>query len=199
MSAVAKYLLAGFVLFFTGCAHKTVNKTTLLSYLQEDRNGTSGAATVNGVRYKVTFRPNDLIIEHELKAKPGYNKDSLRTVYSDCLYFVLTISQDSTEIFGRLSENYETLLRQVSFGMKELVTLKENRDNGSVFFLADYVYPRMYGSTGGTSVLLCFQDPGLKQLKEFTIEVKDFLGQSGEYLRFRFLKQDLDHIPDLKL
>lgn len=198
MQVIAKYLLICLVPLFAGCAHRTVDKPALLNYLQQEQNGTSGSATINGAHYKVTYRPADLIIEQELKVNSGYNKDSLREIYSNCLYFVLSMSRDSTDIFGRLSENYVALLKQVSFGMQELVTLKDN-DSHQVFFLADYTYARMYGSTGGTSVLLCFRDPGLKKLDKFTIEVKNFLNQNEEDLQFQFLKKDLDHIPDLKL
>jgi hypothetical protein len=196
MPVISRYFLTVLILVFANCANKTVSKATLIDYVKDERNGTCRSTTVNGTQYKITYRPIELILEQELKANSGYNKDSLRTVYSDCLYFVLSMNRDSTEIFGRLSENYETLLKQVSFGLQELVTLK---DKDQVFFLADYAYPRMYGGTGSTSVLLCFHDPKLKELEEFTIDVKDFLNQSEENLQFQFSKQDLDHIPDLKL
>jgi hypothetical protein len=114
------------------------------------------------------------------------------------LYFILSISKDSAEVLGKLTENFNTLLKDFSFNLQEYIFLKDNSTN-SVYYLKDFVYPRLYASTSSTSVLLCFKEKELVNKNDLTIYIKDFVNNSGDKLKFNFSKKDIDNTPSLKL
>src|SRR6185312_2947060 len=107
-----------------GCRRASlVNKATLLSYIHEKEHGLIQENNSAGIVYSLRYKPRDLVMLQDLQCDPNSNRDSLKAMYSDCLYFVLSISQDSTEIFGRLREDYASLLKKISFGLNEQVRL----------------------------------------------------------------------------
>lgn len=190
-----------FVCLFLSCSNKyRTDKVTLIEYIKNEENGLTHEVILGPNNYRVTYRPTELILEQELKANASCNRDSLFEVYADCRYFVLSLKHDSLEIFGRRYNNFEELLKRISFNMSDYVTMVDQK-SGDVFYLSDYVYPRMYNSTSSTSILLCFKDPRLTTTKDLTLHVKDFLSeaQQQEILNFNFLKTHIDNIPTLQL
>ncbi len=199
MRTVIIYLLAGLCAFlFSACHNKVTSKEALIDYIKDEAHGTIKSATSSGILYRIAFRPVDLIVEHELKANKNYNKDSLKDMYSDCLYFTLSLSRDSMDLFGGMSDNFEELLKKISFDLRESITLNA-KESGTVFYVADYIYPRMFHSTGNTTILLCFKDKELRKLKDFSIQIKDFVNETDEVVVFDFLKKSLDKTPYLVL
>jgi hypothetical protein len=192
-----KYLfLLGFVTGLTYCQRKTLNKQELLKYINLKENGVSSSHVTQGIEYKLTYRPLDFIIEQELHADPTLSHDSLRNVYSDRLYFVLSVSQDSSELFSHRRPDFEDLLKKFSFGLSEVIRLNMNEID---YYVSDFVYPRMYASTNSTSVLICFKDKQFKSPNDFKFCVKDFVNNSPEEIKFQFFSDDINNIPNLKL
>jgi len=187
------------VLFLSSCAFKGhVNKETLVEYVNNVNNGLAKEVIASNIRYKIVYKPLDLIIEQELRANSNYKQDSLKNLYSNCLYFILSISRDSSDVLSLPRPDFTSLLKTISFELNNKIILTENSTN-SVFYLGDFIYPRMYGSTRSASILLCFKDPGLQNISDFTISVQDFVNNSPHNLEFEFESIDLENIPKLKL
>lgn len=175
-----------------------VDKKTLLEYTNNARNGLVKEETSEAIVYSLKYKPVDLIIAQDLLVNPAYNRDSLRNLYSDCMYFTLSVSQDSSEIFSRQRGNYTELLKTLSFGLGEKIRMIKT-DHKPEIYLGDFVYPRLYGSTPQASVLLCFKDKALNTAGDLTIYIKDFINNSNEELKFSFLQKDIAQTPSLKL
>ena len=177
---------------------ESVENSVLMAYINNKNNGVKRECESNGINYSLKYKPQDLIVQQDLEGHPRFNKDSLRAFYSDCKYFVLAISYEGKEIFSARSKAFESMLKEVSFGLKEDIFLEEN-ETGELFYLTGFIYPRLYGVTPFTSILLCFKDKRLKTIGDFTLYVKDFLNGSAQNLKFEFSKKDIDRIPTLKM
>lgn len=196
---VFKISLWGIIaLCFAACEIKPVDKKTLFQYVSNKEHGLIQEHTCGDVIYSLRYRPLDLVVEQELQSNPKARRDSLKSSCADCLYFVLSISQDSSEIFSRLRTNYAELLTKIAFGLKEQVRLVGAKQSQDIY-LSDFIYPRLYGGTPNTSVLLCFKSNGLKHTDDYAVYIKDFINDDPEELKFTFSKRDLDRIPPLKL
>ncbi|WP_010518696.1 hypothetical protein [Croceivirga radicis] len=159
-----------------GCNTKTFEtKEELWSYLKNPENGYQQAKTINGVTYSLTFKPTDLLVKQELNST--YSKEdveSLRTKYRDYLYFILSISTNNQEILSKKVSNraeFGAMVSQLAFGMGDKVNLITfNKDT---LDLLDYVYPRMYGMSNSTDLLLVYKkndDVLSQQSLRFTLE-----------------------------
>jgi hypothetical protein len=191
-------ILIGLVLFCGSRGlKKTADRDTLLKYLALEAHGTTCSQTSAEVNYKLTYKPNSLVVQQWLRG--GHrNADSLFRSLNDCLYFTLQLSRGGSELFGRISADFDALLKKTAFGLGEEIVLKDDT-SGELFYLADFACPRMYGSTPATSILLCFKDPQLNRLQHFTIRIRDFVNANPEHLSFHFSKKNLDKVPALKL
>lgn len=185
------------LLFLSGCGNSaSVDKKALFSYIGRAGNGLIQKELRNGVTYCLKYRPNDIIIEQELQVHPQLDKDSLRKCYSGCRYFVLSLSKDGNELFSSVSQDFNALLKTISFELKKEIRLIQN---GSEFQLTDFVFARTFITAPYSSVLLCFKNEDLTTSEDLVVSIKDFVNQNTEELKFRFRKEDLNTIPSLKL
>lgn len=191
-------LVAVVLLFVVSCSKKqSVDKVELLNYISAPEHGLFQSQESSGVIYSLRYKPNDLIIEQELLIHPSYNTDSLKKSYSGNLYFILSLSRDSADIFSRRTNDYVNLLNKVAFGLKEFICLKT--DKQKTVHLHNFIYPRLYGSTSDTQILLCFNDDDLAERNGFSVWIKDFVNDSDESLRFNFSKNVLENVPSIKI
>lgn len=195
-----KYVISTLTIFqILSCSlDRNVNKDQLISFMNSGENGLRKQESRLGVCYTLTYRPVDFIIEQEVKVNPNFDKDSIRKTYSDCLYFILNISRDSSETATHPSQSFTSYLKVLSFELKDYITLKGSNSK-SILYLSDFAAPRTYGMTGSTSVILCFKDSRVKKLDDFTIFIKDFINGSEEELRFNFFIKDIKNTPTLEL
>ncbi len=189
--------IAVLFVFFMNCQFSdTVSKDELISFVNDEANGLCNKKELEGVQYTITYKPIDLIIVRWLKKNSSTDLDSLRSSFKNTVYFSLDISVDSTDAFGRMSANCPDMLKVVSFGLQEHIILKD--ETGQEFYLSDFVYPRLYGNTNKTSVLLCFENENLNLNGDLNIYCSDFINGSIEKIKFNFKNTDITKIPKLR-
>ena len=115
------------------------------------------------------------------KEAPPEKIAALRERYGQYLYFSLSLSRDDQEVLNSVAgdrQAFGAMVNQLAFGMGEQVHLfTEKRDT---IPLLDYVYPRMYGMSKSTSLLLVYPREGLEEAQSLTLTVKDLGFGTGE-------------------
>jgi hypothetical protein len=197
LKSIFKIVILVSAFLLGACSAESLSKKELIKYLNNEKNGTVRSRTELGKQYKLVFRPSDLVIERELAAKK-LNPDSLKASLQNRLYFILSLSADSAELFRYDNERFGSLLKDVSFRLAEYISLKDE-ENKQEFFLSDFICPRTYGMGSSTSVLLCFDDKDLSKTRKYTLYIRDFLNESPDKLKFEFDRTDLEKVPRLKL
>lgn len=179
---------------FSACYQKTFDsKEVLMKYLQNEENGYIQKKTVNGVDFSLMYRPTDLFINQELrKFKKTNDIDSLRRKYNNYFYFNLVISKNQQDILSSMVTEkieYDSMVNQLFFGIKEKMHLVYENDTLPIL---DYIYPRNYGMSNNTSILLVY--PKLKYKDEDNL--KFILEDLGLYTGDVTFKLSLSNILD---
>jgi len=155
-----KVTVAFMVLMLVGSCNSRSFETTseLRAYVRDSGNGYHLTKTVNDISYALTYKPTDILVKQELGNT--YTNDDivrLRRKYGDYLYFNLSLSANGQELLNKKAgnrNNFGALVNDLAFGMEEKVHLiSQKRDT---IPLMDYVYPRMYGSSQTTDILLVY-------------------------------------------
>lgn len=194
------YLLLLFVII--SCGSKTFDSTDeLLEYISNEDNNYKYSKSVNGVDYVLQYRPTDLLVNQELGEKKDENKiKELREKYSKFLYFNLSMSMNNKELLSNVvrdKSQFEQMVNDLVFNMdKKVHVFTPQKDTLS---MTDFVYPRMYGMTNATTILIVYPREE-KYLKEdylnFTIE--DLGLYTGE-VKFKIQTKSLQNEPKLNL
>lgn len=182
------------LLFTNWGFYNNTTKDEIISFINDEDNGLKKQVEVEGVIYTVTYKPYDLIMARSVGANS--NIDSLKGNYEHAFYFNLDISFDSLDVFGHMNGDFRRMLKTVSFELQDYIFLTNN--DGKEFYLKDFIFPRCYGSTNKTSLLLCFQEDNLNDHNDLTICCTDFINGSLEKLKFNFKGSDIVKIPKLK-
>jgi hypothetical protein len=180
------------------CKNSSIDKAELIKYVKDPQNGLMKEEMVDGFLYQLQFKPSDLILSHEVQGKHEQTKDSLKKQYVNRMYFVLSMSKDSSEILGNMNDRYTELLKEFSFKMNTMIRIID-KNNGQIIYPVDAVYPRTFAVGGPTSILICFDDKLLSRLDRFEVRVKDILNDSSEELKFQFNQTSIKKIPNLKM
>ncbi len=182
-----------FVFFLSSCEQKKFNtKEELLAFIAKPENNYTQNKSVAGYDFTITYKPTDLLVQQELV--DNTNIDSLRAKYSKYLYFNVTISKNSQEILNGLAgdrNKFGAMVNQLAFGMGDKVNLiSKSKDT---IPLADYIYPRLYGMGGGTSMLFVYPKDAKALDQEylyFTIEdIGLRIGEIGFKIPTKIIKQ----------
>jgi hypothetical protein len=146
-----------------------------MEYIADDSNEYRYSKNVNGVDYTLQYRPTDLLVKQELGDNADKKLvDSLREKYGKCLYFNLSMSINGQELLSNVvrdKQQFGQMVNDLAFNMDQKVhLLTAQKDTISML---DFVYPRMYGMTNSTTIMLVY--PNDKQLLDqeylnFTIE-----------------------------
>tara|TARA_R110002072_G_scaffold7503_2_gene40921 strand:+ start:720021 stop:720629 length:609 start_codon:yes stop_codon:yes gene_type:complete len=195
------------VVFLIGCLLLTScnspsfsSKEEMLQHIKNPENGYYYEKTVNGIDFSLLYRPTDLIISQFLDADStmtAVKRDSLRNHYGEYLYFNLSFSAKGRDILTSVPRNkneYGALVNTFSFGMRDIVHLY-TEDNDTLP-LYDFNFPRMYGLSKATSVLLVYPKPNITTNDHFFISIEDFGLQTGE-VRFKLKKNIIENQPTL--
>ncbi|MGJ8733391.1 MAG: hypothetical protein ACSHW4_09595 [Cellulophaga sp.] len=171
-----------------------------MQYINNEDNSFKQEKTINGVDYSLLYKPTDIMVHQELVE--NYTKEEvnlLREKYNKYMYFTLSMAKNNQELLTSKvgsKEFFGAMVNQLSFGMGDKVHLiTDTRDS---IPLADYVYPRMYGMGGSTTILFVY--PRDKKVMKsdylnFTIEDLGFgTGEVGFKLKTRAIKNE----PTLK-
>lgn len=189
-----------FLFLFYSCGNKTFDTSEeLYAYLAEENNGYKYSKEINGVTYILQYRPTDLLVKQEIGDSITIDKvNQLRGKYEKNLYFNLSMSKNGQELLNSAVGDrgrFGQMVNDLAFYMNEKVNVytptKDTLD------MLDFVYPRMYGMSNATTIMLVYPREE-KYLKEeylnFTIEDLGFY--TGE-VRFKVKTKPLKNEPKL--
>jgi hypothetical protein len=154
------------VLLFSliSCTTTFDSEAEMMEYIADESNEYRYSKNVNGVDYTLQYRPTDLLVKQELGDKADKKLvDSLRSKYSKYLYFNLSMSFNNKELLSSVAgdrSKFGALVTDLAFGMYEKVHLiSPTKDT---IALTDFIYPRIYGMTSSTTIMLVY--PNEKKL-----------------------------------
>ncbi|WP_420603223.1 hypothetical protein [Flagellimonas sp.] len=193
-------LFAFSLILLIGCGQNTFDsEKELLAYIKNTDNGYRYEKVIGNVVYTLTYRPTDIIVKQELDNNhSSTNVEDLRKKYGDYLYFNLGMKANNQELLssrmgGRAA--FGAMVNQLVFGMGEKVHLiSQKRDT---IPMADYIYPRTYGMSNSTNILLVYPK-NKKLLSEdfFHITIED-LGLSTGEIGFKIPVKPLENEPQI--
>lgn len=184
------------------CSGSTFDTTDeILSFVSEPDNGYFYEKSVNGVDYKLQYRPTDLLVQQELgDSKNKKTIGKLRNKYNKYMYFNLSMSMNEKELLSNVVRDkaqFGQMVNDLAFNMDQKVHLFTPEKD--TLTMTDFIYPRMYGMTNATTIMIVYPRDK-KHMKEdylnFTIE--DLGLYTGE-VKFKIKTQPLQEEPSLKL
>ena len=195
-------LLAGGSLLLAGCA-QPLEEGPYRAYIQEARHGLTQTQEANGATVTCSYRPPDLLVAQELTGREAATPaavDSLRRSYAGRAYFSLALSQNGTEIENQLVTDHDAFTQAITYlgaGIAQDVYLATPAPRADSVAALTALYPRQYGNTGRSTVLLLFDTRRLDLSRGFILSYHDRFFQLGAR-RFRFAAGDLADLPALK-
>lgn len=183
----------------TSCQQQ-LDEAAFLAYIHNPDNGLYQQQTVEGVEVSIQYRPTEILIAQELKNNPqsGSNLDSLRKMYNSKLHFTLSFSKDEQEVENQFlpdRSQYNQAIQYLSYGLANNISLVSSSDTIRPL---GYVYPRMYSTTGRSSMFVVFDRDQLKEeTGKFYILLQDTQLGLG-MLVYPFRQRDLDNIPTIR-
>ncbi|MBO2009605.1 hypothetical protein [Hymenobacter negativus] len=185
----------------TGCS-APLDPTQYRAYLANPAHGFTQTQEANGISVTCTYRPTDLLVSQELaqnaNSTTSAQLDSVRRSYAGKTCFALALAKDSTAIENQFATNptaFTQTLTYLSNGIAADVFLVTSpRD--SVPALVS-MYPRQYGNTPRSTVLLIFDTHQLNLEQGFHLTFRSTAFNLGT-LRFPFPAATLADLPALK-
>lgn len=195
-------------MYFIGCAFLTscsnsMNETQFRNYIQDPGNGLTHTLLHEKTHITCSYRPPDLFVSQESSNSKLLSKrsiDSLRRVYEGRTYFSLTLSHNGTEIENQFVTNQAAFAQAVTYLSSTIaqdVYLSTPAPQADSVVALMAMYPRQYGTTGCSTVLLVFDTHRLNLSHGFTLTYRDTQFQLGT-LHFDFAVDDLADLPALK-
>ncbi|SHI32497.1 hypothetical protein SAMN04488508_101143 [Aquimarina spongiae] len=167
-----------------GCGNKSFDTAEALQlYIQQPENEYVYSKTVNGVDFSVLYKPTDLLVNQELgDHKSAEIVDSLRDKYKAYMYFTVSMSKNNQELLSNVAGNkrrFGAMVNELAFGMEQKVHLYTPKKD--TVLLVDYIYPRMYGMSGATTMLFVYPREQKVTNQEFmTLSIEDLGFYTGE-------------------
>jgi len=171
------------ILLLSACADKTFStQDEMWNFIKNEDNGLIQKKVVRGVEYVLTYKPTDILVSQELSKKWSKKQlEGLRNKYDDHIYFDLTMSKNNRELLTNVvddSKEFGSLVNTLAFGLDKKVHLyTESKDT---ITMTSHLYPRMYGMTKKTSVLLAYPKAEIKTAESLTLVVEDLGFNTGE-------------------
>lgn len=185
---------------FLGCSNNSFDNTEQLwSYLKDHKSGYHMVKNVKGVEYALTYRPTDIMVEQELNGQATEDQiKDLRKKYGSQMYFDLSMSTNGQELLSTKAndmQRFGELVGQLSFLMEDKIHLiSKNRDT---LELMDYSYPRLYGLSNSTKMILVY--PRREKLLSqdfFLVTIEDLGFETGE-VTFKINSHNIVNQPGL--
>ncbi|GGF10331.1 hypothetical protein [Flavobacterium limi] len=169
-------------------------------YLKDEDNGYYYKKTVSGVDYVLQYRPTDLLVNQELadKINPA-QVDKLRKQYGQYLYFNLSMSKNDQELLSGVSQDkvkFGQMVNELAFGMEEKLHVYTPAED--TLALADFIYPRMYGMSNSTSIMIVYPREDKYMNQEYLNFVVQDLGLDTGDIKFKLDSKALTNEPQLR-
>ena len=184
-----------------GCGNKSFDTAEALQlYIQQPENEYVYSKTVNGVDFSVLYKPTDLLVNQELgDHKSAEIVDSLRDKYKAYMYFTVSMSKNNQELLSNVAGNkqrFGAMVNELAFGMEQKVHLYTPKKD--TIGLIDYIYPRMYGMSGATTMLFVYPREQKVTNQEFmTLSIEDLGFYTGE-VKFKIPTKIITNEPRIQ-
>lgn len=202
MSSLVKSNFVFFVLLIiVSCSNKNFDSVQeMTKYISDEDNGLRYSKTINGVEYSLQYRPTDLVVNQELVDKKNEKEiSSLREKYSKYMYFNLSMSLNNKELLSNVVRNkakFGQMVNNLAFEMDQKVHLFTKEKD--TIKMADFVYPRMYGMTNSTSLMIVYPREEQDLDQDFlTLTIEDLGLETGE-VKFKISTKAILDQPQLK-
>ncbi len=189
-------------MLLTACSSRTFDTTEALwKYLKEPDNEYIQSKTINGVNFSLVYKPTDVLVEQELgsTAVTKEKVDSLRKKYGQYLYFNLSMSKNNQELLSNVAgdkQRFGAMVNQLAFGMKQKVHFYTPKKD--TITMVDYIYPRMYGMSGSTTMLLVYpREKKVTNAEYMTYTIEDLGFYTGE-VKFKIPTYIFENEPKLR-
>lgn len=147
------------LVLLTSCGPKSFDTTEKLwDYIKNPKNEYLQQKTIKGIDFSLLYKPNDLLVNQELGGK---KVDSLitkyRNKYKDYMYFTLSMSKNNHELLSHVArdkQRFGAMVNELAFGMNQKVYVYTPAKD--TLPMTDFIYPRMYGMSGNTSILFVY-------------------------------------------
>jgi hypothetical protein len=193
-------LLLLLLIFISSCGHTFETPEEMTAFIADEDNDYQYKKKVNDVDYVLQYRPTDLLVKQELPEK--YNPqqvEALRAKYSKYLYFNLSMSKNNQELLNGMArdkQKFGQMVNDLAFGMDEKVHLYTPEKD--TLEMADFIYPRMYGMTNATVIMLVYPRDDKFMKKDYLNFTIEDLGLDTGELRFKLKTQALQNEPQLQ-
>lgn len=176
-----------------------VDRKGMYAYLNKSSHGLQHEEEKNGIKAKLRYQPQELLIMQEWERAEKQDSsllDSLRRKYSTFRYFVLELSKDNKEVIRELGSfgRYSDMLQVLAFQMQQYVNITTSTHD--TLALSDYVFQQTFGMSNANSLLFVFPVAELQNAGAYDLNIGEFgLGMGN--LRFHFREEDIKDVPAL--
>ena len=156
---MTKKLLHILLITFISCGPKTFESTDeLWAHIKNPENNYLQQKTIKGIDFSLLYKPHDLLVNQELgEDKADSLVSKFRKKYEDYLYFTLSMSKGGHELLSHLArdkQRFGAMVNDLAFGMNQKVHVYTPAKD--TLPMTDFIYPRMYGMSGNTSILFVY-------------------------------------------
>jgi hypothetical protein len=185
--------------FISSCSKSFDTQEEMNDYIKDEDNGYNYKKTVSGVDYVLQYRPTDLLVKQELGDNKNPTKvEKFRKHYSQYMYFNLSMSKNDQELLNGVAQDkakFGQMVNELAFGMEE--KLHVYTPTKDTLALADFIYPRMYGMSNSTSIMIVYpRDPKYMNQKYLNFVIDDLGLDTGD-IKFKLNTKALINEPQL--
>lgn len=196
---IVSVIIACSFLAFSCSKTSFATEQEFLTYIQDEANNYIQKKTVKDIEFTLLYKPTDLLVVKELKGTENHKEiTELKTRYSKYLYFNLSISYKNKDLLSTVPKNrhqFGQMVKQLSFGMRENIYLFTQQKD--TLEMTDFVYPRMYGMSNATTIMLVYPRKDEKLKTDFLyLTLKDLGIGTGE-IKFKIPTEIIDNEPSL--
>ncbi|MCC9070891.1 hypothetical protein LNQ49_04675 [Flavobacterium sp. F-65] len=193
-------LLLLLLLLLTSCNKTFDNQEEMYDYIKDEDNGYCYKKTVNGVDYILQYRPTDLLVQQDLENKTNPTEiNRLRQKYNKYLYFNLSMSKNNQELLNGVARDktkFGQMVTDLAFRMEE--KLHVYTPTKDTLALADFIYPRMYGMSSSTSIMIVYPRDNKFIKQDYLNFVIEDLGLDTGDIKFKINTKALEKEPQLR-
>ncbi len=196
------WLLA--IVVFDQCNDRPRDLGSYQAWFNNPDNGFVKEKQIGYIRYRVYYRPVELMMLNDLDRNRSYTKtalDSIKATYGNSLYFMLEMAYADESVSGDMLrhhyadyESYAQKVKELSFNIQPYINLAYDSDT---VLPSLHHFERGYELGKRQRFLFAFPAPP-KDISHFTFTYLDDLFKAGK-LNFRFDAAIREQVPELPL